>query len=130
MAPLTADLMRKINDLIAADNPRESAIPKDGLSYFSADESQVKARQVRSGHTTSIGEILRSLDSHELTFVAALVQYGHPHGSLEEHSTFEDAWDDAQEFVNTTQRDHVVSYLMGKPLSRYLPQGLTRAGVD
>ena len=130
MAPLTAELMRKINDLIAADNPRESAIPKDGLSYFSTDGSQVKARQVRSGHTTSIGEILRSLDAHELTVVAALTQYGNPHGSLEEHSTFGDAWDDAREFVNTTERDRVLTYLLGKPLSRYLPQGLKRAGFN
>lgn len=130
MELLTDALRQKIAQLVAIDEARQAAIPKEGLSYFSTDENQIKARQEFGEHAQTIAGVLGDLNDAELTFVAALAMYGNHHGSLEGNAKFADALAEAREFVSKSARGQAISNLAPKQFSAYLPAGLKRAKLD
>jgi hypothetical protein len=130
MELLTTRLKQKINQLVAIDEERQSAIPKEGISYFSADRNQVESRQEYSGYAQSLVSVLDKLNDDELIVVTALTIYGNPYGSFDGSAKFADAMEDAREFVGTSKRDDVIGNLSPKKLSEYLPAGLKRAKLD
>ncbi|AOJ55453.1 hypothetical protein [Burkholderia thailandensis] len=123
-------LRQKIFELVAIDEQRQSAIPKEGISYFSGDRNQVEARQEYNGYAQSLVSVLGDLSDIELIVVMALATYGDRHGSFDRNAEFAEAMEDAREFVGTSKRDHVIGNLSPKKLSEYLPAGLKRAKLD
>lgn len=130
MELLTGTLRLKITQLVEIDTVRQSAILKDGVSAFSTDENQVKARQELDEHGRSLTNALGELNDDELTAVIALATYGDPRVSFDGNTEFADAMEDAREFVGTSERDRVIGNLSSKALSEYLPTGLKRARFD
>ncbi len=79
---LTTQLRGKIDELIAADESRQSLLPKGGVSYFSTEGFDVNI--LRESHSQS----RRVVDLvNELT-VMALTMYGTEQGSFDEVRLF------------------------------------------
>lgn len=130
MELLTGALRRKITQLVEIDAARQAAIPKEGISAFSTDVNQVKARQELDEPGRALTNALGELSDDELTAVIALATYGNPRVSCDGNAEFADAVAEAREFVGTSERQHVIGNLASKALSEYLPAGLKRARLD
>lgn len=126
---LTTNLRQVIDALIAADAPRQ--VPDaDGIIssiHFSSDS--VAMRNVRFGDLSQITDLLSGLDDQDLAIVMALATYGAENASSAE--TFQELLDDARHRLDDAdERNHTITCLSGKPLSKYLSAGLKRAGLD
>ncbi|CAE6966617.1 hypothetical protein R69608_06917 [Paraburkholderia nemoris] len=87
------------------------------------------AADLSSQAHSSMRQILENVTDDELAHVMALALFGRADGDAGEGATFEQSLDDAREHVNESGRDRTITYVGGKPLSRYLPAGLKRAGL-
>ena len=91
-------------------------------------EALITAETSDQGHNSKI-QILENLTDGELAYVMALTLFGRADGAVGQRATFQQFLDDALEHVKDSGRDRTVTYVGGKPLSKYLPAALKRAGL-
>lgn len=128
---LTTSLRQAIGALIAADAPRQVAGADGIISSIHFSPDGVQMRNVRFGELNRIADLLSSLYDQDLAIVMALTTYGAENASSAAQVTFQELLDDAHQQVNDADgRNRTITNLSGKPLSKYLPIGLQRAGLD
>jgi hypothetical protein len=128
---LTTSLRQAIDALIAADAPRQVAGADGIISSIHLSPDGVQMRNVRFGELNRIADLLSGLYDQDLATVMALTMHGAENASSPEQATFQELLDDARQQVNDADgRNRTITSLSGKPLSKYLPIGLKRAGLD
>lgn len=128
---LTISLRQAIDALIAADAPRQVAGADGIVSSIHFSPDGVQMRNVRFGALNRIADLLNGLRDQDLATVMALTMHGAESASSAEQVTFQELLEDARNHVNDMDgRNRTIAYLSGKPLSKYLPIGLKRAGLD
>lgn len=128
MELLTGTLRLKLTKLVEIDTARQAVILQEGISAFSTDANQVKARQELDEPARAFTKALRELSDDELTAAVALATYGNPLVPCDGNAEFADAVAEGREFVGTSEREYVIG--ASKALSGYVPAGLKRARLD
>jgi len=85
---LTTQLRGKIDELIAADESRQSLLPKGGVSYFSTEGFDVNILRESHSQSRRVVDLVNELTDEELIIVTALTMYGTEQGSFDEVRLF------------------------------------------
>lgn len=128
---LSTTIRQEIDALIAADTPRQTPRADGIISsiHFAADG--IKMHNVSFEESNQIRNLLNSLSDQDLTTVMALAMYGAKSTSSAAQISFQEMLAAARDHVSGADgRDHTITYLRAKPLSKYLPAGLKRAQID
>lgn len=127
---LTTSIRQVIDVLIAADSPRQTPRADGVISSIRLSSDGVAMQNVSFEESNRIRNLLNGLSDQDLGTVMALTTYGAENASSAGQATFQEMLDDAHKHVNDADgRSHTITYLSGKPLSKYLPAGLKRAGL-
>jgi hypothetical protein len=128
---LNASLRQAIDALIGADAPRQVAGADGIISSIHLSPDGVQMRNVRFGELNRIADLLSGLSDQDLAIVMALARYGAGNASSPEQATLQELHDDARQQLNDADgRNRTIISVSGKPLSKYLPIALKRAGLD
>lgn len=128
---LTTSVRQVIDALIAADTPRQTPRAGGVISSIRFSSDGAAMQNVSFAESNRIRNLLNGLSDQDLGTVMALTTYAAENASVAGQATFQEMLGDAHKHVNDADgRNRTITYLSGKPLSKYLPAGLKRAGLD